>query len=109
MQLIIMRAGAVSIFLFFQHFISSTKDCVLHIVAVNQYLLKNDLEKGSKVLISLFLLPSLNLEGFFFMEAAMCVEYLLRIYLYYLPVTLHEKWNGKFKPLSPFTITKLYY
>ena len=107
MQLITMRAGVVSFFGFFQHFISSTKHCALHIVLLNEYLVKNDLGRGTEVFTSLFLWSSLNLESFFFMEAAMWVEHLLRICFHYLLFMPHKQWTGKVKPLSPFTIWTL--
>lgn len=101
------EGGGHIFFVFFQHFTCSTKHCALHIVVLNEYLVKNDLGRGTKVFTSLFLWSSLNLESFFFMEAAMCVEHLLHICFHYLLFIPHKQWTGKVKPLSPFTIWTL--
>lgn len=49
------EGGGHIFFVFFQHFTSSTKHCALHIVVPNEYLVKNDLGRGTKVFASLFL------------------------------------------------------
>lgn len=54
------------------YYFSTFMHCVLHIAVLYEYLLRNNLGKGTKVFTSLFLLSSLNLKSFFFMEAAVC-------------------------------------
>lgn len=66
------EGGGHIFFGFFQHFTCSTKHCALHIVVLNEYLVKNDLGRGTKVFTSLFLWSSLNLEFLFHGGSYVC-------------------------------------